>query len=846
MKKTKVLALVLIALLTFGFFACKNTSEPTKQKTGSEPTAAPEYDLTGAVSYLKNMYQNLEGKETPADFDVTSQVLIKGNKFTVEWSIKLPEGSTDVVVKSGETTTTIDVNEKAEDKVEYTLTAKITAPDKNSAEISFKLTLPKYNMMSWDEYMAAEKGASIVISGVVTGKVWANATSANVYMQDEDGGYYVYGYACDQANFDAIKVGAEYEVSGIKDVYYGTAEIKDAVLTLVKEGTAPAAKDITAIWEAAPATNDPSLSNLLAQYVTIKNVEMVNITNDGKYINFKRADGMTTYVYISSSSNFVTAEEIAQLNEKCIAGRMADITGFVSLYNGAAYIIPDTVDSITLLALPEKTAEEKVADAVELVNALKGTIVETDLELPKSAYDDVEITYQSDDTSLLSDDGKIVSYPMEATEVNLLASISCGEVSEDVTINLTVAALSKTNIADLDWSDADSTVIIEGKIISAAKNKDAFVADETGVCYVYTKLPEEFAVGDSVRVIGKLTVYGVSKNQVTKELVASSFIKLEEEAKILDPVKVDIADLAKPLYSTSVDDEGALAMISRYQGLLYEITGYVRVKQSGSYTNVYIASENSDEAPCVMYHYSNSADDIAAVQALDGKLVTFVAPMFDYALSYGGWRIGPRMGDVTEVTEAPALTAKNTCLELYSLEDNAEVEVVGTVLHMYAGNGFILNDGTAGIYVYDKSAPIFQAGDVVRVSGVRGNYNGVAEVTSPKSFKLEKIQEGYEIPATEITLDAFLALDGTDPANFGVAFRMDGTLVVGSYINLKTGEDETTNLYFSADEKELFLALLPEGVTEVPVNATFITYQYKNGAFYVFMDLGSCEIKLGE
>ena len=76
--------------------------------------------------------------------------------------------------------------------------------------------------------MAAEKDASIVISGVVTGKVWGNATSANVYLQDEDGGYYVYGYACDQAKFDEIKVGAEYEVTGVKDLYYGTAEIKEA------------------------------------------------------------------------------------------------------------------------------------------------------------------------------------------------------------------------------------------------------------------------------------------------------------------------------------------------------------------------------------------------------------------------------------------------------------------------------------------------------------------------------------------------------------------------------------------------------------------------------------------
>ena len=147
MKKTKVFALVLVALLTFGFFACKKPSEETKPKTGSEPTAAPEYDLTGAVSYLKNMYQNFEGKETPADFEVTSQVLIKGSKFTVEWSVKLPEGSADVVVKAGETSTVIDVNEKAEDTVEYTLTAKITDPGKNSAEISFKMTLPKYNMM---------------------------------------------------------------------------------------------------------------------------------------------------------------------------------------------------------------------------------------------------------------------------------------------------------------------------------------------------------------------------------------------------------------------------------------------------------------------------------------------------------------------------------------------------------------------------------------------------------------------------------------------------------------------------------------------------------------------------
>ena len=862
MKKLKVFALILVAVLTLGFFACKKdepkqpteeTPAKTQEKTPSEvtpvnpTTPAPTYDMTGAVNYLKNMYFNLEGSETPGDFEVIAQLLVKGDKFTIEWSVELPEESEDVVVVPEETKAKIDVNEKAASNVSYVLVAKITAPDKSTAELKFNLTLPKYNLMSWEEYMAAEKESSIVISGVATGKVWANATAANIYLEDEDGGYYVYAFTCDQAKFDEIEIGATYEVSGIKDDYYGTAEIKNAALTkLDNPKVTPEPKDITEAWLAAADTKDSKLVSLLAQYVKITGVEMVSITNDGKYINFKRADGMTSYVYISSSSNFVTADEITQLNEKCIGGRLADITGFVFLYNGAFYIIPDTVDSITLQALPELSDAEKVAAAAEEVGKLDKTTVESDLELPKPAYDSVSFVWESSNAELLDNAGKIVAYPLEATEVKFTCTITSGEESQTVELTLTVAALTKTNIADLDWSDAESTFIIEGKVIGADKYTDFYVADTTGVVYVYTKLPEGVAVGDSVKVVGKLLVYGIDRNQATKEFVPATITKLDTAAEILEPVKLDLADLCAVVYADGkFTDGGAKVLASRLQGGLYEITGYVRVKTSGTYTNVYIATENTDEAPCVIYNYTNNADDIAKVQALEGKLVTLIAPIHDYYGSYG-WRIGPHTNDLAEVEAAPEIAkGTHTCAELYDVEKDADVEIVGTVLHAYKGNGFVLHDGTAGIYVYDKTCPTFNIGDVVRVTGKKDAYNGIAEVVKPTAYKVEKIQPNYELVAQEMTLDQFLALDGTDRNNFGIAIKMEGTLVVGSYINLKTGEGTTTNLYLSADEKAAVLAMVPEGVTEIPVEGIFITYQFKN-AFYVFIDVPTMTVKLGE
>ena len=771
------------------------------------------------------------------------------NNMNLPMDGELPEGNDDVKVVAGDTKTTIDVNEKASETVSYVLVATITAPDKNTADLKFNLTLPKYALMSWDEYMSAEVNASVVVSGLLTGKVWANATAANVYLEDEDGGYYVYAYSCDQAGFDALTVGATYEVSGLKDVYYGTAEIKNAAFTKLSDEVKEVAPvDVTEIWNAATDNKDTLLANLLGRFVSITGVEMTNITNDGKYINFKRAtDDLTSYIYISSSSNFVTADEIAQLNEKCIKGRLADVYGYVALYNSAFYLIPASADSITLQALPELTDAEKVAAAVLQVKELDGTTVATALQLPKPDYESVTFAWVSSDTTLLGNDGVVVSYPLEAKEVTMTVTVASGDVSEEVVLTLTVPALAKTNIADLDWSDSESTFIIEGKVIAKDKYTDFYVADSTGVVYVYSKLPEGISVGDYVKCVGTLTVYGLSRNQVTKEFMNPTITKLDTEVEVLSPVQVDLADLCTLLYSDSIDDEGALALKSRYQGLLYEITGYVRVKTSGSFTNVYIATENSDDAPCLIYNYTNDADDIAAVQALEGKLVTLIAPIHDYSVSYNGWRIGPHINTLAEQQEVPTLAAaQNTCLELYSLANDTEVEVLGTVLHVYAGNGFVLQDETAAIYVYDKNAPTFNLGDVVRVSGKRGFYNGVAEVTNSTSYKVEKIQPNFALTPQEMTLEEFLALDGEDASNFGIAIKMEGTLVVGSYINLKISDSGPTNLYLSSQEKEAVLAMIPEGVTEFPVEATFITYQYRNGAFYVFIDVPSIVSKLAD
>ena len=102
-------------------------------------------------------------------------------------------------------------------------------------------------VMTYAEYVAAEKDSKVVIEAYVQAKQswWEDKTT--VYAQDKDGAYFLYKMACSEADYAKLVPGAKIKVTGYKSVWSGEVEIIDATFELEKGKFIAKALDVTTL-----------------------------------------------------------------------------------------------------------------------------------------------------------------------------------------------------------------------------------------------------------------------------------------------------------------------------------------------------------------------------------------------------------------------------------------------------------------------------------------------------------------------------------------------------------------------------------------------------------------------
>lgn len=442
----KILAVVLAAVMCLAVFAgCANTQEPDGTVT---------YNIENAVAFVKNMYKTyLTENETAADFRLTTQIIVDKATFTVAWSTNTDKVTVELDEENKEAI--INVDEKSPEAVEYELKATVTAPDGTSGELTFRLIVPKYSVLGYDEYYATEAGKAVVVGGVVVAvhSVKEGNKYNQLYVQDENGkgGYYVYSMTQDPQDL-GIKMGMTVSVTGTKDIYSGTHEIKDATVVItdstVKDITP---LDITEAFKNAESLKDEALTSKLGMLVTVKGVEITgqDTTQNAMYFKFK-LDGLESYirVYATDCPASVTDEQMTTIMDEHgkHTGWKANVTGVVVMYGGAIYLNPVSVDAFEYLSEIERTPAEKLDVEAEKISIDAAVNFDTTIDLPLkgSMYDDIVISWTSDNTCAVVDaeNGKLtVSLQKEAQVVTLTATLSLGDATKTVTFTVNVAAM---------------------------------------------------------------------------------------------------------------------------------------------------------------------------------------------------------------------------------------------------------------------------------------------------------------------------------------------------------------------------------------------------------------------
>ena len=124
----KILAcLLLLAFCLSALAAC-----------GTEPVETKD-NFTLAKEYLATMYKGKGGKVV-MDYDLVGLIAIGETTYNLDWTVNVTAGNPeDVTIVKNEKSVTIDVNEKPEEELQYTLTATI-----KDGENTYSISLDYY------------------------------------------------------------------------------------------------------------------------------------------------------------------------------------------------------------------------------------------------------------------------------------------------------------------------------------------------------------------------------------------------------------------------------------------------------------------------------------------------------------------------------------------------------------------------------------------------------------------------------------------------------------------------------------------------------------------------------
>ena len=451
----KLLAFIVAAILCLTCFAACGNNDKTPVNNESTPTQVV-YDVEDAAAYLKNMYKKyLTETETAADYTLVSQVMKGGVVYKVTWTTDRED--IKVIADEANKQVTIDLNEKTKVDIAYKLTATITDPEGKTSTLTFELKVPKYVLSSWDEYMAMEAGKAVVVEGYIAA---VHAPSEGnkyntLYLHDVNnkGGYYIYSMADskDLVKDLGLKKGMLVSVTGTKDIYSGTHEIKDASVNVLDTNVVDLTPlDITATYKAATSLKDKALTDKLGMLVTIKGVEITDqdLAEKSMYMNFRLA-GLTSYLRVYATDCPVSVTDKGQQSIITEHGKKkgysADVTGVVVMYSGAIYLNPVSDTPFKYGKKIERTPAQMVELEMDEVKFDKDIALDKTIELPSKGktYEDVVITWASNSDAIVIEDGKAkIKLQAEATKASITGTFTLGTVVKTKTIEFNLAKKS--------------------------------------------------------------------------------------------------------------------------------------------------------------------------------------------------------------------------------------------------------------------------------------------------------------------------------------------------------------------------------------------------------------------
>lgn len=210
-----------------------------------------------------------------------------------------------------------------------------TSVEASADESSEESETDDVKVMTYEEYLAAEVGAEVVVETYVQGNQswWDNKIT--LYCQSEEGGIFVYELACSEEDSKKLVAGTKIRVTGSKAVYDGEVEIMEATFEFVEGGDTYIAEptDVTDKLGTDELINDMnklvSFKGLTFESLEYKNGE----PGDDIYVTFSKDGNEYSFcveIYLTDAESDVYTA-VGALEK----GDVVDVEGFLYWYQGA-------------------------------------------------------------------------------------------------------------------------------------------------------------------------------------------------------------------------------------------------------------------------------------------------------------------------------------------------------------------------------------------------------------------------------------------------------------------------------------------------------------------------------
>ena len=177
--------------------------------------------------------------------------------------------------------------------------------------------------------------------------------------------------------------------------------------------------------------------------------------------------------------------------------------------------------SLTIANKDALTAEWRVADSDRQVSI---TADPATFDISK-ALDEGTLTITSSNSGVVTVMGRYL-HAVAAGETTI--TVQCGEIKDSVNITvLPRVEMTTVTVAEALASNKDDVVTVKGEVVQVSSS-GFFVADTTGIIYVYKALDAAYELGDTVNVKGAISEYSHIKQ------ISSTDYKIEESSTPVD------------------------------------------------------------------------------------------------------------------------------------------------------------------------------------------------------------------------------------------------------------------------------------------------------------------------